>query len=93
MRILFGILFLLLVLIVGGGYYVYSYHAGESVASVNINDTELAEIGSAVIHPKFGEGEVLDIRQQEFTTTIHIDFGSVGKKWLIADAANLHLRK
>ncbi len=92
MRILIPILLLLLALLIGGGYYVYSYQIGDSIASVNINDTESAEIGSVVIHQKFGAGEVLNIRAYELSTTIHIDFGGVGKKWLVVDAANLQLQ-
>ncbi|WP_444944716.1 hypothetical protein ACJJIK_08120 [Microbulbifer sp. ZKSA006] len=92
MKFLLKLIFLLIVLSVAGGYYVYPYWAGDKMESVNINENENAEIDLVVVHPKFGAGVVIDIRAYEASTLIYIDFGSSGEKWLIPEMANIKLQ-
>ena len=46
-------------------------------------------LGQRVMHPKFGEGVVLSAEGQGDGARLHVNFESVGAKWLIAGYANL----
>ena len=46
-------------------------------------------LGQRVVHPKFGEGVVLSAEGQGDGARLHVNFESVGAKWLIAGYANL----
>ncbi len=46
-------------------------------------------LGQRVVHPKFGEGVVLNTEGQGSRATIQINFETVGAKWLMVAHANL----
>ncbi|MCW8907749.1 MAG: UvrD-helicase domain-containing protein, partial [Sedimenticola sp.] len=46
-------------------------------------------LGQRVLHPKFGEGVVLNAEGQGGSARIHVNFEQVGAKWLVAAYANL----
>lgn len=48
-------------------------------------------LGSAVIHPKFGEGVIIQVEGQGDMARIQINFMEHGIKWLVAAYANLTL--
>ncbi len=46
-------------------------------------------LGQRVAHPKFGEGVVLNAEGQGDSARVHVNFESVGAKWLVVGYANL----
>ena len=46
-------------------------------------------IGQRVMHGKFGEGMVLNCEGQGDQARVHVNFQSVGSKWLVLSYANL----
>lgn len=46
-------------------------------------------LGQRVLHPKFGEGVVLDCEGRGSNARIQVNFNSVGTKWLVMAYANL----
>ncbi|TVO76788.1 DNA helicase II [Sedimenticola selenatireducens] len=47
------------------------------------------QLGQRVLHPKFGEGVVLNAEGQGGSARVHVNFEQVGAKWLVAAYANL----
>ncbi len=47
------------------------------------------QLGQRVLHPKFGEGVVLNAEGQGASARIHVNFEQVGAKWLVLAYANL----
>ena len=46
-------------------------------------------LGQRVLHPKFGEGVVLNAEGQGGSARVHVNFESAGAKWLVLAYANL----
>jgi DNA helicase-2/ATP-dependent DNA helicase PcrA len=46
-------------------------------------------LGQQVMHPKFGEGVVLNAEGQGSAARVEVNFASVGSKWLVLAYANL----
>ena len=63
---------------------VYSPSATSFVA-----DESGYRLGQRVLHPKFGEGVVLNAEGQGASARIHVNFEAVGAKWLVVAYANL----
>jgi DNA helicase-2/ATP-dependent DNA helicase PcrA len=47
------------------------------------------QLGQRVVHPKFGEGVVLNAEGQGGSARVHVNFEQVGAKWLVTAYANL----
>jgi DNA helicase-2/ATP-dependent DNA helicase PcrA len=46
-------------------------------------------LGQRVLHPKFGEGTVLNAEGQGSSARIQVKFDAAGAKWLVLAYANL----
>ncbi len=46
-------------------------------------------LGQRVLHPKFGEGVVLNAEGQGGSARVQVNFESAGAKWLVLAYANL----
>ncbi|WP_428608900.1 3'-5' exonuclease, partial [Sedimenticola sp.] len=47
------------------------------------------QLGQRVLHPKFGEGVVLNAEGQGGSARVQVNFAEVGAKWLVVAYANL----
>ena len=56
--------------------------------SVEVPDTDLS-LGQRVLHPKFGEGVVLNYEGQGTSARVQVNFDDVGSKWLVLSFAKL----
>ena len=54
-----------------------------------LSEEGLFQLGQRVVHPKFGEGVVLNSEGQGESARVHVNFESAGAKWLVLAYANL----
>lgn len=47
------------------------------------------QLGQRVVHPKFGEGVILDHEGEGSQARVHVNFRSAGSKWLVMAYARL----
>ncbi|WP_241085668.1 DNA helicase II [Candidatus Vondammii sp. HM_W22] len=61
-----------------------------SPSPVGLTESESGyRLGQRVSHPKFGEGVVLNAEGQGGSARVHVNFETVGAKWLVVAYANL----
>jgi DNA helicase-2/ATP-dependent DNA helicase PcrA len=60
-----------------------------SLASMSSGDAGLFRLGQRVVHPKFGEGVVLNSEGRGSAARIQVNFQKVGAKWLVLAYARL----
>ncbi|MFB1487232.1 MULTISPECIES: DNA helicase II [unclassified Thiocapsa] len=63
--------------------------ASSSLASMSSGDPGLFRLGQRVIHPKFGEGVVLNSEGRGSAARIQVNFQKAGAKWLVLAYARL----
>ena len=82
-----------------GGYGRSSYSQGAkkpqspSATGAEKYGVKALPVGSAVIHQMFGEGVILSAKDLSGDVLYEVDFGSAGKKKLLATYAKLTLKK